>query len=82
MKITFYVFRVFCINYKYYFSKVQVDLEVKINLTESINSIMEQFKFDGQQIIKDFSNVDIDVMISSFKKQLNDFIIQYSLELE
>lgn len=48
---------------------------MKIEISETINSIMRKFKSDGHQIIKDFSDDDIKSIISAFKKQLNDFKI-------
>jgi len=48
---------------------------MKINLSETINNIIKQFESDGQRIIKDFSNKEIILMISSIKKQLKDFNI-------
>ena len=48
---------------------------MEIKISEAIDSMLSKFKSDGQQIIKDFSNEDIKVIISSIKKQLNDFKI-------
>ena len=48
---------------------------MKIEISETINSIMSKFKSDGHQIIKDFSDEDFKSVISFFKKRLNDFII-------
>tara|TARA_A100001011_G_C13865893_1_gene656938 strand:+ start:116 stop:304 length:189 start_codon:yes stop_codon:yes gene_type:complete len=59
----------------YYFFKVYVDLDMKIKISQAINSTLRKFKSDGQQIIKDFSDDDIKSIISAFKKQLNDFKI-------
>ena len=48
---------------------------MEIKISEAINSMLSKFKSDGQRIIKDFSSENIKVVISSIKKQLNDFKI-------